>query len=295
MPDVNHCVLLRAGDITAIVGDDTPRGMGGAQYSGLWSLLHPACPASPFQAAYAGLLAGAHRGTQPRLEPVDDATARLVATPSVTMPYATVTGTYRLAAPHYIDYTYEVAIEADATALPDPITHTWCSYMSSPRDPSIHFIENGVWATLTPFVHGEAATVFPRGLCDAHRSAWERRTGEARFREQSGFAESFSERSFDYPLYYGIVHDMVYLLMADHHRDFRFFISPCGAGYSAVPGQMSPAWDFAWHMWQPRAGETRTLNLRLAWMPLDRFAAPTKIWHEWETFRTLRPTIEAGT
>ena len=32
----------------------------------------------------------------------------------------------------------------------------------------------------------------------------------------------------------------VYLLMADHHRDFRFFISPSGAGYFCKMEHTSP-------------------------------------------------------
>ena len=67
-----HCTFLRAGNLTAVVGDDTPRGPGGQQYSGLWTLLHKDCSISPFQTAYAGLIASAHRGTGPTLEPIDE-------------------------------------------------------------------------------------------------------------------------------------------------------------------------------------------------------------------------------
>ena len=48
-----HCVLLRGGELTALVGDDCPRGVGGQQYSGLWALWHKQLATSPFQAAYA--------------------------------------------------------------------------------------------------------------------------------------------------------------------------------------------------------------------------------------------------
>jgi hypothetical protein len=284
-----HCTFLRAGDISAIVGDDTERGMGGQQYSGLWSLLHKSCPASPFQAAYAGLIAGAHRGTSPILERLDETSARLHRPPRDKAPYA-VTGTYRLVEPHYVDYTYAVAFAADAKDIPNLVRHSWCSYMNSPRDVSIHFIENNVWTTLTPVLHGEAATVFPSGLDEAHRCDWEKRTGEARFHDQHGFDQSFSGKTFDYPFYFGLLHGMIYLLMADHHRDFRFFISPSGAGYSAVPGQFSPAWDFAWCIWDAKPGETRALNIRLAWLPQAEFTQAGKIWREWEIFRELHPT-----
>lgn len=286
-----HCVFLRAGDLTAIVGDDTLRGGGGPQYSGVWSLVHKACPASPFQAAYAGLIAGAHRGTEPALVPLDDTSARLVRTPCPRLPYATCTGTYRLSPPCYVHYTFEAAFSPGAGDIPNPVEFSWCSYMNSPQDASIHFIENNVWTTLTPVEHGEAAMVFPTGLDGDHRAAWEKRTGEARFAEQKeAFHQSFSGRTFDYPMYFGKLHGMVYLLMADHQRDFRFYISPSGAGYSAVPGRTSPAWDFSWYVWDARPGQTRTLNVRMGYFPPDQYYLNAHIWREWEAFRKQHPT-----
>ena len=263
---------------------------GGRQYSGVWSLTHTACPASPFQSAYAGLIAGVHRGSGPRLEAIDETAAWLVRPADERMPYAATAGAYRLVPPHYVDYTFEARFE-DGAEIPNPVEFSWCSYMASPRDRSIHFIEQNVWTVFTPVVHGEAATVFPAGLDDAHRGPWERRTGEARFREQDGaFQHSFSGRTFDYPMYFGIIHDMVFLLMADHHRDFRFFISPTGAGYSAVPGLASPAWDFAWNVWDARPGETRTLNLRLVWFPPTTHVT-VHAWEEWGAFRERFPVV----
>lgn len=283
-----NCIFLKAGDISAVVGDDVERGPGGQQYSGLWSLINKSCPASPFQNAYAGLIAGHHRGTGPTLEQIDETSARLVRTPTEKAPYATVTGTYKLVEPCYVDYTYDVAFENDAKEVPNPVHNSWCSYMSSPLDTSIHFIENDVWTVLSPSVHGEAATVFPQGLDNEHRSEWEKREGESRFRDQTGFHESFSGKTFDYPFYFGMVHGMVYLLMADDHRDFRFFLSPSGAGYSAVPGQFSPAWDFCWNIWDPKPAETRTLNVRLAFFSAGGHDLNRRVWSEWEKFREKR-------
>ena len=285
----DHCAFLRAGELSAIVGDDTPRGPGGRQYSGLWSLLSTHCAASPFQSAFAGLIAARHRGTGPVLEQIDETAARLVKKPHEGCPFAEVRGTYRLIAPYYVDYTYEVEFTKDATAIPDCVENLWCSYMNSPQDISIHFIENNGWTTLTPDIHGAAATVFPAGLDEAHRLDWERRTGEARFRDQTAFHHSFSGRTFDYPFYYGLIHGMAWLIMADHHRDFRFFISPWGAGSSAIPGQSSPAWDFAWLIWNAKPGETRTLNLRLAFFKPEMYNLPAQVWKEWEAFRETHP------
>ena len=285
----DHCVFLRAGDLSAIVGDDTVRGRGGPNYSGLWSLVHDSSPASPFQGADAGLLASTHRGTGPTLEPLDGQSARLVRGPCDRNPHTTVRGTYRLVAPHYVDYTYQVEFTSDAT-LPECQRHGWCSYMNSPLDSSIHFIEEEHWTCLTPLVHGEGATVLPTGLDDDRRHDWERRTGAERFAQQRGFPESFSGKSFDYPFYYGQLHGLVYLLMADVHSDFRFFISPSGGGYSAIPGRTSPAWDFEWLIWNPEPGQTRTLNLRLALFPPCKSALPQQVWAEWTAFCEAFPT-----
>jgi hypothetical protein len=284
-----HCTFLNAGDLTALVGDDTPRGAGGRQYSGLWALWHARSEISPFQGAYAGLIAGAHRGTAPTLEVVNATTARLVKAPCTETGFATAVGTYTLVAPHYIDYTFTVTFADDACDLPNPVEYNWCSYMASPREIGLHFIENGVWTVFTPSLHGEGASVLPAGLDDTHRAPWERRTGEARFAEQENFWHSFSGRTFDFPFYFGAVGPMIYLLMADQHRDFRIFASPSGAGLSAIPGQMSPAWDFSWLVWDPRPGDTRTLHARLAWFPREGYLLNRAIWQEWETFREACP------
>ena len=238
----DHCVFLRAGDLSAIVGDDTVRGRGGPNYSGLWSLVHDSSPASPFQGADAGLIASTHRGTGPTLEPLDGQSARLVRGPCDRNPHATVRGTYHLVAPHYVDYTCEVEFTTDA----------------SPPE--------------------------------YQRHDWERRTEADRFAQQRGFPESFSGKSFDYPFYYGQLHGLVYLLMADVHSDFRFFISPSGGGYSAIPGRTSPAWDFEWLIWNPEPGQTRTLNLRLALFPPCKSALPQQVWAEWTAFCEAFPT-----
>ena len=283
------CTLIKAGDLSAIVGDDTPRGPGGRQYSGLWSLIHVDCQCNPFQGANSGLLAGPHRGSGPALELIDETSARLVRSPWVKRPYRETRGTYTLTPPHYVDYTYEVEYRTDVKFEKDSEFHGWCCYMNSPMDPSIHFIEDNIWTTLMPVVHGEAAMVFPSGLSDARRLESEKVTGEARFAKQRGFADSFSGKSFDHPFYYGVIHGMIFLIMADHHEDFRFFISPSGGGYSAVPGGTSPAWDFAWIIWNPVPGETRTLHLRVAYFPAAGGDVPQRVWSEWETFRSLHP------
>ena len=288
-----HCTFLRAGELSAIVGDDVQRGPGGAQYSGVWSLIHQRCASDPVQGAYAALIASAHRGTGPTLEPIDERSARLVRTPTERSPHMTVTGTYTLAEPHHIDYVYAVGLPPYATGLPTLSEHNWCCYMNSPLDRSIHFIEDNVWTTLTPVLHGQAAMVFPTGLRDERRANWEKRTGEARFRDQDkAFHRSFSGRTFDYPFYFGVIHGMIFLLMADCHEDFRFYISPSGAGPSSVPGQASPAWDFQWHVHRPQPGQRHTLNVRIAFFPPGGGGRhPTEqVWQEWERFRDQHPT-----
>ena len=281
-----HCTFLRAGDLSAIVGDDTQRGPAGQQYSGLWSLLHNTCFTSPFQNAYAGLIAYSHRGTGPLLERIDETSACLSLTSTDQTPSASISGTYTLVPPHYIDYRYDVEFATGPNQLMPPFSqHGWCSYMNSPLDPSIHFIENNRWATLMPHVHGAAATVFPKGLDGNHRADWERRTGEARFAEQAGFSESFSGHTFDYPFYYGLIHGMVFMVMADCHRDVRFYISPSGAGESIVPGRTSPAWDLRWYIWDPKPGQRYTLNIRIMFCPARSGKVPQQVWREWDVFR----------
>lgn len=283
-----HCTFLRNGSLSAIVGDDTPRGPGGQQYSGFWSLLHDTCQASPFQNSASGLVAYTHRGTQPMLKPIDGKTAQLTCTSPD--PLMTTRGTYTLSPPHYIDYRYDVVFESQSgNELPPCSSHGWCCYMNSPLDPSIHFIENNRWTTLTPHVHGAAATVLPANLDASHHAEWECRTGEDRFIQQASFAESFSGHTFDYPFYYGLIHDMVFMIMADCHRDFRFYISPSGAGYSCIPGKTSPAWDLRWYIWDPKPKQQYTLNVRIMFCPIRRGKVSQQVWEAWDEFHHLKP------
>lgn len=284
------CVFLRAGELCAIVGDDTERGAGTSQYSGLWSLLHTACQVSPFQNSMAGVISSAHRGTHPVLECIDSSSARLVRTPCEAMPYATSTGIYRLREPHYVDYEFTLDFTEDAQEIPESIECVWASYMNSPADSSIYFLEEGRWVRLTPHIHGMNATVLPKGLAVSDRQDWEKREGEECHRLQENFWESLSGRSFDYPFFFGQLHGMVMLLMADCHEDFRIFLSPSGANYSCIPGGQSPAWDFSWIVRGAQPGQRRSLNVRLAWFQGRRWDTAKQVWQEWEKFREIYPT-----
>ncbi len=75
---MQHCQMIQAGEIQAIVGDCSRNGIGGPQYCGLWSLTSIGRAFNAFGNSYAGLLPGLIRGRTPRLEIVDDATCALV-------------------------------------------------------------------------------------------------------------------------------------------------------------------------------------------------------------------------
>ena len=64
---MNHCEMLQAGEIQAIVGDASRNGVGGQQYCGLWSLTSKHRIFNAFGNSYAGLIPGEIRGNSPTL------------------------------------------------------------------------------------------------------------------------------------------------------------------------------------------------------------------------------------
>ena len=239
-----NCDLFQAGDIACIIGDDSDHGSGSVQYSGLWTLVSRHKIHTAIAPPYAGLLAGAHRGTMPIFTRIDNHSARLQKTGDAMESEATFT----LSPPHYIDYHFSFALKKPWTpgALGDFMEQSWCNYMNGLPDPAIYFISGGKWVREFSTIHGYKSMYYPSGLPDEDREERPVDDYEAR-----GLPVPFhwtqSETTFDLPLYYGQVYSMMYLVMFDQFRNWRFFMSPTGGGGNALgPGHHNPAWDWSW-------------------------------------------------
>lgn len=288
-----HCYFMSAGELRAIVGDDTDHGAGRDEHSGVWFLTSVKDRHTAVSQGNGILLFGHHRGTRPSVRRLDDATVELFKEASEKNNFVETRGTYRLTAPHYIDY------EMRATARPGhrPQENTsfgWCCYVNSPLDGGIHFIEKGIWTYYYNPVHGQGAMAFPTDLPVEEREAWGREAATTFLDGRRGFHHSDSGHTFDYPFYFGTIRGMMFLIMADDYLRFRFYLSPSGAGGSVIPGQTSPAWDFAWRVDQLRMDEPRTLRVRVAYKRPEKTEevpngyAADHAWIEYQKFKNVR-------
>ncbi len=259
-----HCYFLSAGELRAIVGDDTDHGAGQDQHSGVWFLTSVQDKHTAVSQGNGVLLFGHHRGTQPLVRRVDEVTVELFKEACEANNFVETRGTYRLVAPHHIDY--EMTATARAGHRPqDRYSFSWCCYVNSPMEKGIHFIEKGLWTYYYNPVHGQGAMVFPTDLDVEAREAWGQEAATEFLDGQRTFSYSDSGHTFDYPFYFGMIRGMMFQIMADDYPGFRFYLSPSGAGQSLLPGTSSPAWDFSWVVDKLREDEPETLHVRVVY------------------------------
>ncbi|MCX5660658.1 MAG: hypothetical protein NTW19_13185 [Planctomycetota bacterium] len=264
-----HCQMIQAGDLQAIVGDASRDSVGGPQYCGLWSLTSKHRVFNAFGNTYAGLLPGEIRGKSPVLEVVDERTVALVRKTNA-LHASDCRTTYQLNGRHYVDHALTLRDHADlrVTQTTTPFREvSWCCYMNSPEDRRVRFLSKGKWHAYIPPKHGIGSNVAPSYVPDAELEVFPTRT------ERNGYMEPFHydriAQRFDEPFYYGRVGDMVMILIFDTPRWLRFFLSPSGGGGSMLPGLSCPAWDFEWLIPAKdyRVGQEYTFRMRLVYKP----------------------------
>ncbi len=257
--------MLQAGEIQAIVGDDSRDGTGGRQYCGLWSLTSRYRAFNAFGNSYAGLLPGDLRGKSPTLRVMDGRTAELGRRADDRHP-CDCTAIYRVAEPFYIDHSLTITDRADLCVregVPLPYREvSCCCYMNSPQDPRLHFRSRGEWFRYISARHGVGSNIAPAYVGDEELEVMQKQSGEI-----VPFHVDRIERRFDEPFYYGRLGAMVLILIFDTPRWLRFFCSPSGGGPSLLPDQACPAWDFEWIIpgSEYRLHEPYTFRLRLVY------------------------------
>ncbi|MCE9589184.1 MAG: hypothetical protein K8S99_01525 [Planctomycetes bacterium] len=263
--------MIQAGDLQAVVGDDSRDGVGGRQYSGLWSLASKHRVFNCFGNSYAGLIAGELRGTRPHVEVVDDTTVALVR-PLADGVTTERRGVYRVSPPHYVDHSLTITDHADRLlrhAGPGKGYRevSWCCYMNSPADPRINFLSNGRWLDYISPKHGYGSNIAPSYIPDDQLEIPPKQD------HSRGYPEPFHVdrigQRFDLPFYFGRLDRMVLILIFDTPRWLRFFLSPSGGGGSLLPGMACPAWDFEWLIPESayRVGAPYTFRTRLVYKP----------------------------
>ncbi len=278
-----HWVVLRRGDVTAIVVDnaavDIPELPGHrAGYNGVASLTHAQNGRNLFVGTYAGLnFEHIHDGTPtvaqekfaPRVAPmqlrqVDECTVELYQPP--TKPWMLEScGRYHLLPDGVIEYTFECIPRAE-TFTQGFLGLFWASYIDRPQDRAITFHgrkaadENGgtLLRSESP-KHGVNAT---------HPPAGSRFEPELDPEIPLTLITGRSPYVYTQPWYYGVSHGMALVQMFRPDDGIWFAQSPSGGGAT------NPAWDFQWFVPDYQVGRSYGFVMRAAYLP---FVSPEQI------------------
>lgn len=242
---------FRAGDLTAVIGDNSAAGEHRAGYNGVWSLTHRTEPANLFVPNVAGLnLEHIFDGDQqdadasgkvffePRHAPMEfkklsHAAAQLHQPPIPTFHLESWTR-FELVPPHYLDMEFRFVPRQHAFRN-GYIGLFWASYINAPDDKSLYFRGSGGWQQLCTQRHNDESTV-------RHRSDTLVLKFNPRYRDC--LFKSFSPLRFDEPFCYGLFRNHLYLIMFDRADGIRLTHSPSGGGVNADLQTTNPAWDF---------------------------------------------------
>ncbi|MBI1917776.1 MAG: hypothetical protein HYS12_24035 [Planctomycetes bacterium] len=242
---------FKAGDLTAVIGDNAAHGTHRAGYNGVWSLTHKSELRNLFVPAVAGLnfehiFDGDKRDAdssrkvffEPRNAPMTfkklSATeAELHQPPTPTFHLESWTR-FQLTAPHYLDFSFRCVATQHVFAH-GTIGLFWASYINAPEDRSIYFRGAGLWQQLCTQRHNDESSVRHRN--DKLELKFSPGLGDALYR-------NLSPLRYDEPFYYGLFGKNLFLLMFDRTEGIRFTHSPSGGGVNAKEQTTNPAWDF---------------------------------------------------
>jgi len=291
-PEAAGHVELQAGDLTAVVGDNSAHDQHRAGYNGLWSLRHAADDRSIFVPSLAGLnlehvvtgehLEDARTFFEPRNAPMtlhrlDDAAAELHQPPTPTFHVESWT-TFRLVAPHFLDMDFR--FRPHRSVFPRGyVSLFWASYMNAPEDKSMYFLggaeqQAGQWTQLCTQWHNDQSTV-------RHRDD----RLEMTFPEggRPALFKSVSQLRFDEPLFYGHCDDLVWSVFFDRTDGIRLTHSPSGGGMNPERRTTNPAWDFQFFVREPEVMKEYGFRTRTLLRPRcsrDEILADYSLWNQ---------------
>ena len=277
VPD-EHFVELKRGPVTAVIVDNAPLDLPQlpghrAGYNGVASLTHEKRPENLFVRSFAGLnFEHIHDGTlavsrekfEPRRAPmqlrrIDQQTVELYQPPTPNWKLESC-GRYRLLEDGTIEYTFECIPRADLFRN-GYIGLFWASYIHQPEDKAIHFRgrraekESGSrWIRAVSPRHGVASTHRPAGPVPNVKIDPEFPLTLVNHPSQYVYTE---------PWYYGVSHQMAYVLMFRASDGIWFAQSPSGGGRG------NPAWDFQWFIPDYKVGQAYGFVMRAAYLPFE--------------------------
>ncbi len=245
---------FNTGEIIAVIGDNAAQGSHRAGYNGVWDFRHRTSTRSLFVPAYAGLnlehifngeteFADGDTFFEPRRAPMtftklndQQAVLHQPATPNF---HVESTTRFTVSAPWYLDL--------DFRCTPHQHVHErgwfgcfWASYINGPADKSLYFpggLRDGesMWMQLCTQAHDDESTVLAHS--DDFKLTWQEGSRDALFK-------NFSRMRYAKPMYYGIIEDLVYILMFKPGTGIRLTHSPSGGGFNKAFNTTNPAWDW---------------------------------------------------
>ncbi len=267
---------LRAGDLTAVIGDNSTHEQHRVGYNGVWSLQHTKGTRSIFAPPIAGLnlehiVTGEHlEDSKTFFEPsnapmtltrLSDSEAELLQPPTPTFHIESWTH-FKLTAPHYLDMDFRCRAHRDVFPR-GYLSLFWASYMNAPADKSIYFLggldtQKEMWTQFCTQWHNDQSTV-------PHRSD----TFEMTFPEggRDTLFKSLSRFRFDLPFFYGHFDDLVWIVMFDRTEGIRFTHSPSGGGVNTERKTTNPAWDFQFLIQKPEVMKDYGFKVRTVLRP----------------------------
>lgn len=288
----NPSATLRAGDLTAVVGDNSAADGHRAGYNGIWSLEHAKGTRSLFVPGIAGLnlehiVTGDHledsrtffepRNAPMSLSQIGETEAELHQPPSPTFHVESWTR-FRLVAPHYLEMDFRC--RPHESVFPRGyLSLFWASYLNAPEDKSLYFLggpdgQPGHWTQFCTQWHNDQSTVRHRD--DAFEMTFPEGGRDALFKSLSRFR-------FDEPFFYGHFDEFVWIVLFDRSEGIRFTHSPSGGGVNAERRTTNPAWDFQFLVPDPRVGREYGFKVRTVLRPRcsrEEIVAEYQTWKE---------------
>jgi len=278
---------VRAGDLTAVIGNNEAHEGQRAGYNGVQSLTSVHCPdESLFVPGIAGinlehLLDGRDMPDQddyfePRrapmeLEKLDVQSVRLHQDATPTLGVQSM-ASFSLRVPHYIDIDLRLVLRRDTLAH-DYLLAFYASYINGPEGLGMHFLGRAHdepvgegWLELNTPRHYETSTVC--SIDTAPELANEM--------SSESLAFSYSELAHTRPFFFGRRRNMVFAMMFEPGHDVRFTHSPSGGG------QSNPAWDFQWVLHEPQVDEEHHLRARAIYKPWENERDIMREFERWD-------------
>ena len=280
---------FRAGDLTAVIGDNGAAGDHRAGYNGVWSLTHRLEPANLFVPIVAGLnfehiFDGDKRDLdnsrkvffEPRNAPmtfkkISDTEAELHQPPTPTYHLESWTR-FRLVAPHYLDFSFRCRATQHVFAH-GYIGLFWASYINAPDDKSLYFRGGRQWQQLCTQRHNDESTV--RHKDDRIELKFSEGLGDALFK-------NYSPLRYDEPVYYGLFGKLIYILMFDRAEGIRFTHSPSGGGVNAEKQTTNPAWDWQYLVPKYEVNQEYSFRARVVYRERCERAEVVREYESWK-------------